>query len=74
MPTKTPKPILNASLPAQFRRIRIELAREPGHPEGYAGVAYVVIAPLAADDRIGAGLWRGHREGMPGHAVTARRR
>ena len=33
------KPILNASLPAQFRQIRIVLAREPGHPEGDAEMA-----------------------------------
>ena len=58
-----PKPILNTSLPAQFRQIRIELAREPGHPEGDTGVAYVFIAPLKADDRIDPTLWREHREG-----------
>jgi hypothetical protein len=57
------KPILNASLPAQFRQIRIELAREPGHPEGDSAVAYVIIAPLDADDRIDPMLWRDHREG-----------
>jgi hypothetical protein len=57
-----PKPILNASLPAQFRQIRIELAREPGHPEGDTGYAYVIVAPLDADDRIDAKLWREHRE------------
>ena len=62
MPSKGPKPILNTSLPPQFRRIRIELAREPGHPEGDTGFAYVIVAPLAADDRIDAGLWREHRE------------
>jgi hypothetical protein len=56
------KPILNASLPAQFRQIRIELAREPGHPEGDSAVAYVIIAPLDADDRIDPMLWRDHRE------------
>jgi len=58
-----PKPILNTSLPAQFRRIRIELAREPTHPEGDTGVAYVIVAPLDANDRIDAKLWREHREG-----------
>jgi hypothetical protein len=56
------KPILNASLPAQFRQIRIELARKPGHPEGDRAVAYVIIAPLDADDRIDPMLWRDHRE------------
>jgi hypothetical protein len=58
MQNASPKSILNTSLPAQFRQIRIELAREPGHPEGDAGVAYVIIAPLDADDRIDPTLWR----------------
>jgi hypothetical protein len=62
MPSTNPKPILNASLPAQFRQIRIELAREPGHPEGDSGYAYRIIAPLDSDDRIDAALWREHRE------------
>lgn len=57
-----PNPILNASLPMQFRQIRIALAREPGHPDGETGVAYVILAPLDADDRIDANLWRAHRE------------
>jgi hypothetical protein len=30
------EPILNASLPPQFRKIRINLARERDHPEGDA--------------------------------------
>jgi hypothetical protein len=51
MQNTNPKPILNTSLPAQFRKIRIELAREPGHPEGDS-----------ADDRIESVLWRQHRE------------
>ncbi|MGB9117030.1 hypothetical protein [Bradyrhizobium sp.] len=62
MQTTHPKPILNTSLPAQFRQIRIELAREPGHPEGDAAVGYVIVAPLDANDRIDARLWREHRE------------
>jgi hypothetical protein len=57
-----PTPILNTSLPAQFRQIRIELAREPGHPEGDAGVAYVIVAPLDASERIDPTLWRQYRE------------
>jgi hypothetical protein len=56
------KPLLNTSIPAQFRQIRIELAREPGHPEGDTTVAYLIIAPLDADDRIEPVLWRDHRE------------
>ena len=62
MQTTHPKPILNTSLPAQFRQIRLELAREPGHPEGDAAIAYVIVAPLDANDRIDARLWREHRE------------
>jgi hypothetical protein len=62
MPGVHPKPILNTTLPAQFRHIRIELAREPGHPEGDTGFAYVIIAPLDSDDRIDATLLREHRE------------
>jgi len=56
------KPILNASLPAQFRQIRIELAREPGHPEGEHDVAYIFVAPLGANGQIDAKLWKQHRE------------
>ena len=57
-----PKPILNASLPMQFRQVRIALAREPGHPEGDTEVAYIIVAPLDAEDRIDAKLWREHRD------------
>ena len=57
-----PKPILNASLPPQFRQFRLALAREPGHPEGDAEVAYIIVAPLDSEDRIDAGLWREHRD------------
>jgi hypothetical protein len=56
------KPILNTSLPPQFRQVRIELAREPGHPDGDTGVAYVITAPFGAYDRIDPMLWRKHRE------------
>jgi hypothetical protein len=62
MPGSHPTAILNTSLPAQFRQIRIELAREPGHPEGDAGVAYVIVAPLDANGRIDPRLWRAHRK------------
>lgn len=37
------------NLPANFRRIRLELAREPGHPVGEAGIGYTMIAPLKDD-------------------------
>jgi hypothetical protein len=62
MQSVNPRPILNASLPAQFRQIRIELAREPGHSLGDSAFAYLFTAPLDGDDRIDAALWRKHRE------------
>ncbi|MCD0422042.1 hypothetical protein LOC51_32925 [Rubrivivax sp. JA1024] len=62
MTKATPSAILNTSLPACFRQIRLELAREPGHPEGEANIAYVIIAPLDAEDRIDPEVWKKHRE------------
>lgn len=38
-------------------RIRLERAREPGHPEGDAHIGYTLIAPLSADGRIDAEAW-----------------
>jgi hypothetical protein len=55
------KPILNTSLPAQFRKIRIALAREAGHPEGDDEVAYIFVAPIDAEGRVDPKLWRAHR-------------
>ncbi|MGQ0681128.1 hypothetical protein [Bradyrhizobium sp.] len=58
----SPTPILNTSLPSSFRQIRIELAREQGHPEGAHDIAYVLVAPLNDDGRIDAEAWRQRRE------------
>ena len=55
-------PIRNTDLPHSFRQIRLELAREPGHPEGDPGVAYVMLAPLDVEGRIDGQLWQKHRE------------
>lgn len=49
--------------PENFARIRLTLAREPGHPEGSHSIGYDLIAPLAEDGRIDAELWRDHRDG-----------
>lgn len=65
------KPILNTSPPPQFRQIRLELAREPGHPEGARDVGYIVIAPLATDGRIEHESWKDHREARRGDTFTA---
>jgi hypothetical protein len=55
-------PILNTSLPSCFRRIRLELAREPGHPEGEWNVAYIMVAPLDDEGRIDPDQWKKHRD------------
>jgi hypothetical protein len=51
----------SVQLPREFRRIRLELAREPGHPVGSRRDGYQLIAPLDGDGRIDATLWRAHR-------------
>lgn len=55
-------PILGSSLPHGFRKIRLELARERGHPEGDSEIAYVLIAPLDTASRIDLETWKDHRE------------
>lgn len=56
------KPIRNTALPSKFRQIRLQLAREPGHPEGDSKTGYVILAPLDTDGRIDLALWKAHRE------------
>jgi len=41
-----------------FHHIRLELAREPSHPEGDRAEGYDIIAPLRADRRLDAETWR----------------
>jgi hypothetical protein len=50
------------TLPRQFRLIRLELAREAGHPGGSRQHGYRLVAPLDADGRIDPGLWKLHRD------------
>jgi hypothetical protein len=45
-----------------FSRIRLELAREPGHPEGSRMSGYELVAPLDTDARLSADLWKKHRD------------
>jgi hypothetical protein len=49
-------------LPVSFRRVRLELAREPEHPEGSANIGYLIWAPLDGEGKIDAGLWKQHRD------------
>jgi len=48
--------------PHGFRRVRLELAREKGHPGGSAQDGYILIIPLDAEARIDVELWREHRD------------
>jgi hypothetical protein len=56
------KPILNTSLPPQFRQIHMALAREHDHPEGDHDVSYVIVAPLTPDGLIDPKLGKQYRE------------
>lgn len=49
-------------LPANFRSIRLELAREPRHPRGDAKIGYTVVAPLDAEGRLDVDAARAHKE------------
>jgi hypothetical protein len=50
------------ALPLQFRKVRLELAREPGHPEGASDQGYDLLVPLDNEGRLDAGVWRTHRD------------
>ena len=41
-----------------FHHIRLELAREPGHPDGDAGDGYDIVAPLDASGRLDPVAWK----------------
>jgi hypothetical protein len=56
-----------SSLPPEFRQIRLELAREPGHPEGSSNSGYDLLAPLDANDRLSAEVWRKHKDACRVH-------
>jgi len=49
-------------LPKSFRHIRLELAREPGHPAGDNKFGYLIWAPLDDTGKIDAGLWKEYRD------------
>jgi hypothetical protein len=49
------------SLPREFRQVRLELAREPGHPEGSRSTGYDLVAPLDDKQHLSADIWRKHK-------------
>ncbi|HEY7457250.1 MAG TPA: hypothetical protein VH765_00710 [Xanthobacteraceae bacterium] len=51
-----------SGLPRTFRRIRLELAREPGHPGGDRRHGYVFVAPLDESGRIDPRVWKSHSD------------
>lgn len=51
-----------ARLPREFRKIRLELAREKAHPSGSSGYGYTLVAPLDSQRKIDPDLWRAHRD------------
>lgn len=50
------------SIPRNFKRITLHLARNKEHPVGWHGEGYDIVAPLDADQRIDVEEWRKHRE------------
>lgn len=51
-----------SQLPHGFRQIRMELAREKGHPEGARNFGYSFVAPLDITGHIDPGEWAKHRD------------
>ena len=49
-------------LPTNFRRLRLELAREPGRPEGDRDDAYLLVVPLLSDGRLDPVTFEDHRD------------
>ncbi len=49
-------------LPESFRRIRLELAREPGHPDGSPYFGYLSGLLSMAKEKIDTGVWKQHRD------------
>ncbi len=50
------------NLPDSFRHIRLELAREQGHPGGDNEHGYDILAPLTADGHIDGDVATAHRD------------
>lgn len=49
-------------MPAELMRIRMELARTDGFPEGSPLHGYEFVAPLTRDGHIDAAAWHAHKE------------
>lgn len=51
-----------SQLPHGFRKVRMELAREKGHPEGARGIGYSFVAPFTDAGHIDPEAWAKHRD------------
>lgn len=51
-----------SSFPPGFHQIRLELAREPGHPGGSNSTGYDLVVPLDHDQRLSPDEWRKHKD------------
>jgi hypothetical protein len=54
--------IAASSLPKNFRKVIMVLAREPGHPEGAADDRYTLVVPLTMDGHVAAADVAAHAE------------
>jgi hypothetical protein len=50
------------ALPDGFWRVRLRLAREPGHPQGSRDIGYDLVVPLGRGGEIDAAKWKSHRD------------
>lgn len=48
-------------LTPNFRHVRLELAREKGHPDGDRGHGYDLVVPLDTEGRLDAAEWKTHQ-------------
>jgi hypothetical protein len=55
-------PEVKAKFPPGFFKVRLRLAREPGHPEGSDLQGYDIVVPLNKDRRIDAEAWKKNRD------------
>lgn len=51
-----------STLPRGFHLVRLELAREPGHPEGSRHDGYELVVPLDHEGHLDAEAWRAHKD------------
>jgi hypothetical protein len=48
--------------PKGFSKVRLRLAREPGHPQGSQDHGYDLVIPLDEAGHIDGELWKSHRD------------